>query len=846
MQSRPAVKRFAWTSRARTLLAWLILAVVSGLSPQPARGIVRITNTLTISPNNSVAAGTAVTLAATVLAGGSPVTRGLVVFCDANATYCEDAAIFGTAQLTANGSATFKLVPGVGDYSIKAVFEGITSASQPLTVSGNASYLSATTIAASGSAGNYTLTGTVTGFGREAPSGTVSFLDTSNNNFAVGSATLDLASLVSKVVPASGSATGVGTQPDLIAAGDFNNDGIVDLAVTNSGESTISVLMGKGNGTFQTQAKFATGRAPDAIAVGDFNGDGNLDIVVANRNDNTVSVLLGNGDGTFQAQTTYATGNSPVGIAVADFNLDGNADIVVANATDNTVSVFLGNGDGTFQPGVASPAGSLPYGIALGDFNRDGIIDAAVADSLDNSLSVLLGNGDGTFQAPVPLPVGNSPFYALAVDLNGDGIADLAAANYKDNTISVLLGNGDGTFQNQVTYAAGSGAYILSSGDFNADGKADLAVTNFSDSTISVYLGNGDGTLQPQAIYAVGRGGSGVVAGDFNGDGLTDLATANFTDGTASVLLAGLRETATASGVSVIGIGTHNVLASYPGDTIRAASQSSTVPLAGVQTITSTTLKASPNPATKGQTVTLTATIAPTPTGSPTGTVSFYNGATLLGTTAVNSSGIATFATGSLPAGSDTLTAVYSGNVMFASSTSSALAITIQAAPTFTVTAPQTPVTVSPGDSARVTVTVSPVGGSYSGVVTMSASGLPSGTTASFNPATVIPGSTGQSTVMTIQSASQTSSLPARRESPLLLASISFAVGLSLIGTKRKPVRKRLFLLVVFALFAGGTLTMTACQGLGSAKPQGRTYAITVSGSNGMLRSSTTVTLVVQ
>jgi len=923
----------------RTHIAWLVLAVVAVVAPQPARAsLTQVTNTLSIAPNNSVVAGSTVTLSARVMDGTIPVTQGVVMFCDANAKHCEGAAIFGTAQLTGSGLATLRLVLGVGSYSIQAVFQSlVTSSRQPLTVSGNANYPSATAIRASGTTGDYTLTGTVSVFGRGAPAGTVSFLDTTDNNSAVASAALNPASLASKLISSPGAPAGVGTQPDLVAEGDFNNDGIVDLAVANSGENSVSVLLGRGNGTFQPPVKFSAGRSPYAIAVGDFNGDGNLDLVVTNHTDNTVSLLLGNGDGTFRPQTTYPTGNSPQGVAVADFNQDGNADVVVANAGDSTISVLLGNGNGTLQPESAYPAGSLPYGITVADFNGDASPDLAVTSSSNGSLSILLGNGDGTFQPQVLVPVGNDPFYTLAVDLNGDGIPDLVAANYTDHTISVLLGNGDGTFQAQVTYASGSGAYILASGDVNGDGKADLAVTNFNDGTVSLYMGNGDGTLQAQVVYPVGHGPSGLASGDFNGDGLPDLAAANYTDGTVNVLLSEFTESATATGVSVLGRGTHNVLASYPGDTSRAGSQSSSVPLTGVQTATSTTLRGSPNPAsvgqvvtltaaitstpsgsptgsmsfyngttllgtavvntgtatfvtsslslgvhtlsavysgnvtfaastssalafielqtptsttlkgspspaTVGQAVTLTAAITPTPTGSPAGTVSFHNGATLLGTATVKSSGIATLVASSLPLGSHTFSAAYSGNVIFAPSTSSALALTVQTAPTFTLTAPSTPLTVTPGGSAKVTVRVAPAGGTFSGGVTMSASGLPPGATAFFIPATVVPGSAGRATVMTIQTATQTSSLPPVRNPLFQLASTSLAVGICLMGRRRK----QLFPLFAFVILVGGTLMMTGCQGLTAAKGQPQSYGITVSGTSGSVRSSANMTLVVQ
>ncbi len=97
--------------------------------------------------------------------------------------------------------------------------------------------------------------------------------------------------------------------------------------------------------------------APDGVAVGDFNGDGILDLVTANYLDNTVSVLLGKGDGTFAPQVTYAVGSIPRNVAVGDFNGDGKLDLAVANQGDNTVSVLLGNGDGTFAPQVTYAVG---------------------------------------------------------------------------------------------------------------------------------------------------------------------------------------------------------------------------------------------------------------------------------------------------------------------------------------------------------------------------------------------------------------------------------------------------------------------------------------------------------
>jgi hypothetical protein len=175
-------------SVSKTLAAILVTLVSLFAALRPAEAGVppnSTTTALTVS-SSSVTAGTAVTLTATVT--GSPaVTKGQVTFCDSTATYCDGAAVFGVAQVTSSSTATLKLVLGVGTYSIQAVYGGATntdgpagstSSAQSVTVNGNASYATHTAITSSGSAGNYTLTGTVTAFGKVVPTGNVNFLDT--------------------------------------------------------------------------------------------------------------------------------------------------------------------------------------------------------------------------------------------------------------------------------------------------------------------------------------------------------------------------------------------------------------------------------------------------------------------------------------------------------------------------------------------------------------------------------------------------------------------------------------------------------------------------------------------
>jgi hypothetical protein len=197
--------------------------------------------------------------------------------------------------------------------------------------------------------------------------------------------------------------------------------------------------------------------------------------------------------------------------------------------------------------------------------------------------------------------------------------------------------------------------------------------------------------------------------GDLNGDGLPDVVVANSSASSMSILLSAQTETATATGQAVFGSGSHEVLASYPGDTDRAASESSTVLLDTIpQTVTATTLVAAPGTAFAGQPVTLTATVEPAPTGTPAGTVSFFNGATLLGTGTVDSSGVASFTSSSLPTGLLSLTAVYSGNTRNAGSTSAVQTVSVnpQTVTTTALLAAPSPAIV--GQPVTLTATVAP------------------------------------------------------------------------------------------------------------------------------------------
>jgi hypothetical protein len=283
------------------------------------------------------------------------------------------------------------------------------------------------------------------------------------------------------ITPATSTYT-VGNEPVALLAADFNGDHILDLAVANElgrgANQCLSILIGNGDGTFKPAVNYAGGHAPRGIASGDFNNDGILDLAVANNDGDDVSIYIGNRDGTFQPAVYYPSHTHPKAVTVGDFNNDGNLDLAVANHNSNDVSILLGDGKGHFAAPVNYSVGLNPRDVHVANL-RGGVDeeDLVTADGGSTTISVLLANGNGTFQPSVHYPAGSSPRWIAVDDFNGDGLVDVAASNYGDATVAVLLGKGDGTFASPLSFPVGTQPTGIQSGDLDGDGKPDLVVT---------------------------------------------------------------------------------------------------------------------------------------------------------------------------------------------------------------------------------------------------------------------------------------------------------------------------------------------------------------------------------
>ncbi|MBW4028227.1 MAG: hypothetical protein HIU93_12615 [Acidobacteria bacterium] len=678
-----------------------------------------------------------------------------------------------------------------------------------------------------------------------------------------------------------------------VAAADFNGDGVMDVAELGDGSATVSLFYGTGK-NFQGAPLITAENDPsgiDTILVdsGNYTANGYRDPLFIYNGKNGALLVTGvnDGKGNFASVPALAVG-IPADLQYVqpirgDFNGDGLDDLAYANTTGD-VLVALAKGDGTFgtpvSVGLPAAACSVYY-AAAGDINGDGKVDLVIPYGGDAACGassggvsgyyVALGKGDGTFSAPVFTPSGTELYSLTLADINNDGALDLIIndAPFVDGSgfqVSTAIGNGDGTFASSNMVVQNYLVSNVAVGDINGDGNPDLVlsseeVANNSVSTGGILLitGNGNGAFNAPSQMAMGNFFFGLQLADMNHDGDTDIV---------ATLYQGVGQSSYSGMMTFLGDGNGQ----FASPVKQNESLLSTLPQIGqfyndgaLDVMTSTgygpalfigkggatlTLATSPASIVFGQTVTLTATLTAGIAGgaAATGSVSYYDGTSLLGS-ATLSAGTATFAATGLASGTHSIKAVYAGDSNFNPSTSAASVVTVATlTPAFSMTGSAATLAVTGGAQGLVTLTLT-ANASFNGGVTLTCSGMPSSGACAVNPGSVTLAAGGTQTATLVIGTTGTQASLQHSSTPWAAPAGAFSLAtlLGMFFRRRKGVR--IPAMYALGILFAGAVTLAGCSGGGTSVPtvKAGTYTVTVtataSGVSGANPQSAQVTV---
>lgn len=685
-----------------------------------------------------------------------------------------------------------------------------------------------------------------------------------------------------------------GILPLFFITADLNNDGKTDLvgfASVNPLDNQLVTLLGNGDGTFQSPVlspgAIEHQRFPSSIAVGDFNADGRIDLAVTfstsgiGGGPGDVEVFLGNGDGTAQTPIVYPLSNlassHPNGLAVADFSGDGKLDLVVSDSGTGTVSILLGNGDGSFH---------MPTTVAVGggqmvtaDLNGDGKADLIVTGSA--SVSVFLGNGDGTFGSAMnfPTPSTTTAAQPMLADLNGDEKLDLVVSI--DLGISILLGNGDGTFQPHSDFPLSVGTPKLGVADFNQDGKLDLSIsegillqTTAQPAPFGINFGNQNvgSTSAPQPASLTNLGTTTLTIGSvsFAGANPGDFQIASDSCGT-SLASATKCTVAITFSPTAKGLRTASLLF-----TDNATASPQTIALTGNGLGT-----APPAVSVSPSSLTFSSQLVSTPS-APTITTLTNTGDLMLLVNGIVFSGTNTSdfsqtnnCTGGLPGGSSCAinviftpgaTGMRSATLSIidnAANSPQTIAVSGNGITDFSVSAATSSATITAGQTATYSLSLSPLGG-FNQSVNLTCSGAPAAATCTVTPSTVSVSGAAVPVNVAIATVARSHALTPpigftmpRNTNYLLLPMLLLLFGIARKINAQKQRRTRFNVLAivpvpitVFAALLCIFLTQSSCGGGGTSGgttgTQAGTYTISVTTTSTSSTHTTNLTLVVQ
>lgn len=329
--------------------------------------------------------------------------------------------------------------------------------------------------------------------------------------------------------------------PTAIAVGDFNSDGIPDVAVTSASSGGIAVHAGQAgpqSGLGDPIDTALGAGALSAIAVADFNGDQKPDVVVIDARTPSYWVLRGQGAAKF-VPAKYALAYMPVAIGPKDLDKNGTIDLAISGESGGAGSlhVLAGDGAGGFAERSVFAVGMRPWAISWGDLNGDGMTDVAIADPLAGQVFTALGAGGFNFMPASPQGAARSVTGVVLGDFDQDGKADAVASLLPANAVGFMKGGGDGSLALKSNYATGLSPSRVVAADFDSDGRIDVATPDRISHTVSVLRGYGDGTFHVADKFNTGFTPVAIAVADFNRDGKPDLVTANFMGSSLTLLI---------------------------------------------------------------------------------------------------------------------------------------------------------------------------------------------------------------------------------------------------------------------------------------------------------------------
>ncbi len=322
--------------------------------------------------------------------------------------------------------------------------------------------------------------------------------------------------------------TAVLEQPYSAQVGDFNEDGHLDIASSNQyrNQSYITIMLGNGRGEFPLKTIVPlSGNFVRDILLTDVNADGHADICAVCMLSSTVSIVLGDGQGHFEDEVVYETGLFPEYISGGDFDGNDHPDLVLSHWSTGDISVMMNDGEGGFLPGCDYDVGGGTKEIDVGDFNEDDNLDIAVATMAFNEVIILFGDGDGDFPVQRAIDVDHDAYVVRTAFFNQDEHLDLAVGT--KHSFMVLLGNGTGRFSRSNNVQIFD-PHAIQVADFNEDGFNDAAVSMTQSDLFEVFLGDGEGGFDHVSVRLdLPDAPRSLDIGDFNEDAHQDLVSAN-------------------------------------------------------------------------------------------------------------------------------------------------------------------------------------------------------------------------------------------------------------------------------------------------------------------------------